>query len=66
MATFDLESVHIDSSLPLPYLLRSVERQIADAPVEVSFAFNDAGVLVLRKQPENKRALFSPSPKYIF
>ena len=48
MDFFDLDAVLIDAALPLPELLRSVERQIADAPVEVSFAFDEAGKLLFR------------------
>lgn len=43
---FDIESVALDASLSLRELLRSVERQIAGAPVEVGFALDQAGNLL--------------------
>jgi hypothetical protein len=46
---FSLDSVIIDITLPLAELLRSVERQIVKAPVEVGFAFDQAGNLLARQ-----------------
>ena len=46
---FELDSVAIDAALPLPELLLSVERQIAGAPVEVGFAFDADGNVLVRR-----------------
>lgn len=46
---FDLNSVIIVPVLPLSSLLQSIERQIAHAPVEVSFSFGEDNSLLLRK-----------------
>lgn len=58
---FDLESVAIDAALPLPELLRSVERQIAGAPVEVAFSFEANSSLLLRKTGKQSVVKFTPA-----
>ena len=58
---FDVANVLIDATLPLPELLRSVERQIARAPVEAGSAFNQRGALVLRKAGEQNAVRFTES-----
>ena len=47
--SFDLTSVVLGATLPMPELLRSVERQIANAPVEAAFLFTVSGQLLLRR-----------------
>ena len=46
---FDLDSVVLPPALTLGELLRSVERQIASAPVEIGFAFDQAGNVVAKR-----------------
>lgn len=52
--------VTLDYELPLPELLKSVERQIATSPVEICFAFNEQKQLVLTKTGETNRIAFTP------
>ena len=61
LPAFDLANVLVDAALPLPELLRSVERQIARVPVEVGLAFNQQGSLVLRKAGEQNAVRFTES-----
>jgi hypothetical protein len=49
---FDLARVVVDTTLPLATLLRSVERQIAKAPIEVGFVFDQAGNLLTKQTGE--------------
>ena len=46
--SFDLDRIVIDPRLPLLALIRSVERQIANAPIEVGFAFDGTGKVVVK------------------
>lgn len=46
---FDLAGIRLDFTLPLPELLRSVERQIARAGVEVGFVFGASGQLLVQR-----------------
>lgn len=46
---FNLAGVVIDTTLPLATLLRSVEQQIAKAPIEVGFVFDQAGNLLTKQ-----------------
>lgn len=48
-STFSLSTVQLGFNLPLPELLRSVERQIARAPVEVAFVFNQQKQLTVSR-----------------
>ena len=61
LPAFDLANVLVDAALPLPELLRSVERQIARVPVEVGLAFNQQGSLILRKVGEQNAVKFTES-----
>ena len=61
---FDLDSVTIDASLPLPELLLSVERQIAKAPVEVGFAFDANGQVLVRRVGKTAVLRFSREDMY--
>ena len=56
---FDLTTVVLDPALPLPDLLRSVERQIATAPVEIAFAFSADAELLVSKVGDTRRVRFS-------
>lgn len=46
---FDLVGIRLDFGLPLPELLRSVERQITRARVEVGFVFSVSGQLLVQR-----------------
>ena len=51
---FNLLAVRADSALPLTELLRSIERQIADVPIEIGFCFDsDGGELARRAGTHN-------------
>lgn len=45
---FSLDDVVINHALPLKELIHSIELQIANAPVEVGFALDQAGAVVVR------------------
>ena len=60
MENFDLNTIAIDTQLPFWALLRSLEDQIAAAPVEVAFVLDGNGKVLVQQAGNADRITFAP------